>query len=76
MERIKQITSHLEPSPRAKLLQRQEDDIVLCSAVRTPLTRARKGGLANTSTDVLLSTVLKEVVNKVSLDPKLVEDIM
>ena len=78
MERVTQIASHLsgKSSGRDKLLQKQDDDVVICAAVRTPLTKARKGGLSNTSTDVLLATVLKEVIQRAQIDPALVEDVM
>lgn len=42
----------------------EEDDIVIVSAVRTPLTRSRKGGLAQVPPATLLSTVLQGVVQR------------
>jgi acetyl-CoA acyltransferase 1 len=41
-----------------------DDDIVIISAVRTPLTRSRKGGLAQVPPATLLSTVLQGVVQR------------
>ncbi|KAJ7594240.1 Thiolase, N-terminal domain-containing protein [Mycena floridula] len=63
-------------SGRAKLLQQNDDDVVICAAVRTPLTKARKGGLAKTSTDIMLTAVLKEVVARSKVDPALVEEVI
>jgi len=48
------------------------DDVVICATVRTPVTRAKKGGLKDTSNEVMLSFVLKGVVERAKLDPKLV----
>lgn len=81
--RIKQIASHLQAavtspslSARERILLPSPDDVVICAAVRTPLTKARKGGLAKASTDLLLSTVLKEVVRRSGIDPAEVEDVL
>ncbi len=51
------------------------DDIVITLAVRTPLTKAAKGGFKDTELDYLLYALLKKVVEKSKLDPALVEDI-
>ncbi|KAM0746444.1 putative acetyl-CoA C-acyltransferase [Meredithblackwellia eburnea MCA 4105] len=77
--RLDQIKSHLNSpaaSARERLLQQSPDDVVVCAAVRTPLTKARKGGLAKAPVDLMLSTVLKEVVARSKVDPKLIDDII
>jgi acetyl-CoA acyltransferase 1 len=51
------------------------DDIVITLAVRTPLTKARKGGFKDTSLEYLIYALLKEVRERSNLDPALVEDI-
>lgn len=51
------------------------DDIVITLAIRTPLTKAGKGGMKDTSLDYLLYALMKKVVEKSNLDPALVEDI-
>lgn len=33
------------------------NDVVICAAVRTPLTKAKKGGLKDTQPDILMKTV-------------------
>jgi acetyl-CoA acyltransferase 1 len=43
--------------------------------VRTPLTKANKGGLKDTPLDGMLVKLLKQVIAKSNLDPALVEDI-
>lgn len=52
------------------------DDVVICAAYRTPLTKAGKGGLKDTAPEILLSTVLKGLVQKTKVDVKLIEDMM
>jgi len=53
-----------------------EDDVVIVSAVLTAITKAKKGGFKDTHFTDLLIPVLKAVVEKVNLDPKLVQDIV
>jgi acetyl-CoA acyltransferase 1 len=43
--------------------------------VRTPLTKAKKGGFKDTSLEYMLYALLKEVRERSNLDPALVEDI-
>jgi acetyl-CoA acyltransferase 1 len=49
--------------------------VVIVSALRTPITRAKKGGLAQVCPEELLGTVFKGVIEQSKLDPKLIEDI-
>lgn len=51
------------------------DDIVITLAVRTPLTKAKKGGLKDASLEYIVYALLKEVKERSGLDPALVEDI-
>ena len=51
------------------------DDIVITLAIRTPLTKAKKGGFKDTSLEYMLYALLKEVRELSHLDPALVEDI-
>jgi hypothetical protein len=46
-----------------------------CSAVRTAIGKAKRGAFKDTHPTDLLAAVLKAVVERVKLDPKLVEDI-
>lgn len=59
-----------------KILQKNPDDIVITCATRTPLTKARKGGLKDTPTDELLIHVLKAIKEKSKIDPNVVEDVV
>lgn len=51
------------------------DDVVIVCAVRTPLCRARKGGLKDVPASTLLATVLKETLVRTTLHGKDVDDI-
>lgn len=51
------------------------DDVVITLAIRTPLTKARKGGLKDTHLDGVVYKMLDQVVKKMKIDPMLVEDI-
>jgi acetyl-CoA acyltransferase 1 len=55
--------------------QKNADDIVITLAIRTPLTKAGKGGFKDTGLDGIVVKLLKEVVKRSNVDPALVEDI-
>lgn len=44
-------------------------------ALRTPLTKARKGGFKDTELDYMVYALLKETLAKSKIDPALVEDV-
>ncbi|KNE59470.1 acetyl-CoA C-acetyltransferase [Allomyces macrogynus ATCC 38327] len=70
--RVQQIAGQLQkPDIHAK----SPNDVVIVSALRTPITRARKGGFKETHPEELLAAVLKATIDKTKIDPKLVEDI-
>ncbi|CAD5334369.1 unnamed protein product [Arabidopsis thaliana] len=52
------------------------DDIVIVAAYRTAICKARRGGFKDTLPDDLLASVLKAVVERTSLDPSEVGDIV
>ncbi|XP_010547051.1 PREDICTED: 3-ketoacyl-CoA thiolase 5, peroxisomal isoform X2 [Tarenaya hassleriana] len=52
------------------------DDIVIVAAHRTAICKARRGGFKDTLADDLLATVLKAMVERTSLDPSEVGDIV
>lgn len=76
-ERLTSVLKHLNPIPsgKNKLLQKNPEDIVITLAVRTPLTKARKGGLKDTPLDDILIALLTIVREKSNIDPNLVEDV-
>jgi len=58
-----------------RLLQKQDDDVVIVSALRSAITKGRKGAFKDTKPDLILSHVLRALYTRVNLDPKLIEDI-
>jgi len=51
------------------------DDVVVVSALRTPICRAKKGGLKDVTPDDLLKTALEGVINETKIKPELVGDV-
>jgi acetyl-CoA acetyltransferase len=51
------------------------DDVVITLAIRTPLTKGKKGGLKDTPLDGMVFKLLEQVVRKMNMDPALVEDV-
>lgn len=76
-ERLNSILSHLRPGNKgvAAITQKNPDDVVITLSLRTPLTKARKGGFKDTDLDYLVYALLKEVIAKSQIDPALVEDV-
>lgn len=68
------VPSSISPA-KARVLAKDDDDVVIVSAVRTAMTKARKGGFKDTFPDLLLSHVLRAVYSKPGLEPSLIEDI-
>ena len=78
MDRVSAIASQLSlpgSSNVDKLLTKSPNDIVITTSLRTPLTKARKGGLRDTPVDELLIHVLTAVRKRSGIDPNLVEDV-
>ncbi|KAG5633408.1 hypothetical protein DXG03_007428, partial [Asterophora parasitica] len=46
---------------KSRVLSRDANNVVIVSAVRTAITKARKGGFRDTRPDLLLSHVLRAV---------------
>lgn len=73
--RLAQVASHLGLGGKGQLTSKNADDVVIVSAVRTPITRGGKGGFKDTNVEDLLTAVLKATLDKTGIDPKLIEDI-
>ncbi|KAJ2818940.1 3-ketoacyl-CoA thiolase with broad chain length specificity [Coemansia erecta] len=75
--RLGQVASHLggTKAPRTQVGVKSNDDVVIVTALRTPITRARKGGFKDTTSEYLLGTILRGVVETAKIDPSLVDDI-
>jgi len=75
-ERLGSVLKHIAPTKGvAALTSKNPDDVVITLAIRTPLTKAFKGGLKDTALDSLLHSLMKSVIEKSKLNPALVEDI-
>ncbi|KIW16034.1 hypothetical protein PV08_06085 [Exophiala spinifera] len=83
-QRLQNIAGHINSSATStqsqspglkKILEKNPDDIVITCATRTPLTKARKGGLKDTPADELLIHVLKALKAKSQIDPSKVDDV-
>ncbi|KAJ4335553.1 hypothetical protein N0V87_006082 [Didymella glomerata] len=58
------------------ILQKNPNDVVILSALRTPVTRAKKGGLRDAYDHEMLGAVLKATLQKFpTLDPAKIDDI-
>ncbi|KAG7562904.1 hypothetical protein FFLO_01594 [Filobasidium floriforme] len=72
---LQSIASAIPSIGKAKLLINSNDDVVICSTVRTALTKAKKGGFKDTCPEELLAAVLREAYTRAKLDPSKIEDI-
>lgn len=52
------------------------DDVVIVAALRTPLTKAKRGGLRDTDAVDLLATVFKAVIAQSGVEPEAIGDIV
>ncbi|OSD00140.1 thiolase [Trametes coccinea BRFM310] len=62
-------------SPKAKALAQHDDDVVIVAAVRSAITKAKKGGFKDTRPEEILSGVLRAVYTKAGVNPALIGDI-
>ncbi|OMH83695.1 3-ketoacyl-CoA thiolase B, peroxisomal, partial [Zancudomyces culisetae] len=76
--RLDQITSHFAGagSQSVQIGVKNPEDVVIVSALRTPITRGRRGGFKDTTHEYLLSVVLKGIVEKSGIDPALIDDVV
>jgi len=74
-ERLQAITAQVAGTGRQRLLAKYPDDIVITAALRTPMTRGKKGGFKDTQAADLLLGAFKALIQRSGIDPKLVEDI-
>ncbi|KAF8958066.1 3-ketoacyl-CoA thiolase with broad chain length specificity, partial [Entomortierella lignicola] len=75
--RLDQIKGHFTGgSQREQLINhRHPDDVVIVSAVRTPICRAGKGNFKDMYPEDLLAVILKAAAERANIDPKVVNDI-
>jgi len=60
---------------KTKVLAKHDDDVVILAAVRTALTKGKKGGFKDTRPEELLSGVLRAAYTRARVNPALIEDI-
>lgn len=60
----------------ASLLKKKGSDIVVLSALRSPVTRCVKGGNAKMYPEELLYQILKGSVDRCNINPELIDDIL
>ncbi|KAI9714370.1 MAG: 3-ketoacyl-CoA thiolase, peroxisomal [Bogoriella megaspora] len=81
-QRLSQVTSHLQSSEadikrgRETLLTKNPDDVVVTCALRTPITKHRKGGFKDTAAADLLHGTLVHLLSRSGIDPSKINDIV
>ncbi|KAI8348667.1 Thiolase, N-terminal domain-containing protein [Blakeslea trispora] len=75
--RLQQVTSHLLPTDGVanKIGVKSPEDVVIVSALRSAITRARKGGFKDTLPEEILAGVFKAMIQQTKIDPAIVNDI-
>ncbi len=71
MKRLESLNQQLIATTAPK----SPNDVVICAAVRTPLTKAKRGGLKDTQPDTLMKAVFTGVIERSKVDPKKIQDI-
>ncbi|KAI0150764.1 Thiolase, N-terminal domain-containing protein [Xylariaceae sp. FL1272] len=75
-ERVTSLLKHLSPnSPLAAIQSKSPDDVVITTAIRTPLCKGFKGGFKDTSLEYMMYAILKATRERMGFSPDLVEDI-
>ncbi|KAL7315991.1 3-ketoacyl-CoA thiolase with broad chain length specificity [Mucor circinelloides] len=75
--RLQQVSGHLAPTDGVanKIGVKSPEDVVIVSALRSAITRARKGGFADTLPEEILAGVFKAMIKQTGIDPAIVNDI-
>ncbi|TFK66671.1 thiolase [Pluteus cervinus] len=60
---------------KTRILQKNDNDVVIVTAIRSALTKSKKGGFKDTHPEYILSAVLRAAYEKAGLNPALVEDV-
>lgn len=76
-QRLSSLSSQLSRTqgPKDAILEKSPDDIVICYAARTPLTKARKGLFKDTPLEDLMIPLLTHLRTSSGIDPARVEDV-
>lgn len=68
--------STVETSATLATSPKSPDDVVIVSALRTAICKAKKGGFKDTYPEELLAAVISETVKRTKIDPKLISDVI
>ncbi|CEM07839.1 unnamed protein product [Vitrella brassicaformis CCMP3155] len=86
MNRLSTIAGHVAPPAAAVSAAgssygfasgrgKNPDDVVICSSLRTAVTKANKGGFKDMMPEDLLKPLFEEIVQRTGVDPRLIGDI-
>lgn len=76
MNRIQTLSSHVDLARNQSGVSRKDpNDVVICSAVRSALTKAKRGGFAKTSPEDLLTPLFKATLERTRINPAHIGDI-
>jgi len=76
VERVTSLLKHITPgSSLSHITSKNPDDIVITTAIRTPLAKGMKGGFKDTSVEYLIMATLEATRERMGFSPDLVEDI-
>ena len=53
-----------------------DNEVVICAAFRTPLTKAKRGGLKDTTLEEMLAQLYVKVIETTKLDPSKIEEVV
>ncbi|KAF9480342.1 thiolase [Pholiota conissans] len=68
-------SSQIASSGKATVLQKRDDDVVVVTALRSAITKGRKGGFKDTKPEIILAEILRASYSKANLDPILIDDV-
>lgn len=77
MDRVATISKHITASAESssRPTAKSQDDVVICCAVRTALTKAKRGAFAKTSPEDLLTPLFKACLERSKINPRDIGDI-
>ena len=76
MERLSSISKQIQPNYVAHTTPKSPNDVVICCAVRTALTKSKRGALKDTSAEMLLLPVFKEIIKRTKIEPSRIQDVI
>jgi acetyl-CoA acyltransferase 1 len=87
MHRVNRLAAHLNPSTAPSAGSGEvfmvptsagghPDDVVICSAVRTPICKAKRGAFKDTAPDILLAAAMKGAIDRAGCSPAAIQDIV